>query len=104
MRRLVALAFLLAGVLLITGCGRESTRQAGARVAVEGSLRPSVYDVGRTHCTDNPSPWFVEHEATVFICVARRRDGSCDWYRATLKNAGWEVALEQRHADCVLPF
>jgi major membrane immunogen (membrane-anchored lipoprotein) len=30
--------------------------------------------------------------------------GTCDWYQATLRNAGWEVVLDQRHAACVLPF
>ena len=43
-------------------------------------------------------------ETEVFICVAKRRDGDCDWYRATLKNAGWEVVLDERNAGCVLPF
>ena len=102
--RFVALALLLACALLLTGCGTESPRQAGARVAVAEALSASRYDRDRTRCTDNPSPWFIEHEATVFVCVARRRDGGCDWYRATLKNAGWEVVLDERHADCVLPF
>ena len=36
--RFVALAPLLAGALLLAGCGAESPRQAGARVAVEESL------------------------------------------------------------------
>jgi len=100
--RLVALALLLVGALLLTGCGTESPRQADARLAVEEALGEQ-YDRDRTRCTDNPSPWFIEREATVFICVARRREGGCDWYRATLKNAGWEVVLDQRDADCVLP-
>ena len=79
-------------------------------IAVRSSLlyrttsKFSNRDRDRTRCTDNPSPWFIEHEATVFVCVARRRDGGCYWYRATLKNAGWEVVLDERHADCVLPF
>jgi len=38
------------------------------------------------------------------VCTARLHDGGCDLYRATLKNAGWEVALERRNAGCVLPF
>ncbi len=68
------------------------------------SLSASAYDRDRTRCTDNPSPWFVERETTVFICAARRLDGDCDWYRATLKNAGWAVSVERRNAGCVLPF
>jgi hypothetical protein len=71
---------------------------------VEESIPASQYDRDRTHCTGNPAPWFIERKADVFICAARRRDGGCDWYRATLKNAGWEVVLDQRRADCVLPF
>jgi hypothetical protein len=102
--RSVALAPLLAGALLLAGCGNESPRQSGARVAVAESLAASEYDRDRTRCTDNPSPWFIEREADVFICVARRREGGCDWYRATLQNAGWEVVLAERNADCVLPF
>lgn len=102
--RLVALTPLLAGALLLAGCGAESSRQSDARAAVEESLEASEYDRERTRCTDNPSPWFIERETAVFVCVARRRDGGCEWYRATLKNAGWEVVLAERHADCVLPF
>jgi len=74
-------------------------------VAVQESLTASSeYDGDRTRCTANPSPWFIEREADVFICVARRRAGRCDWYRATLKNAGWDVVLDRRNADCVVPF
>ena len=71
---------------------------------MEGSLQASEYDVDRTRCTDNPAPWFVERDTDVFVCAARRRDGDCDWYQATLKNAGWEVVLDERRAGCVLPF
>ena len=69
---------------LLVGCGAESPRQAGARTAVEESLSAD-YDRDRTKCTDNPSPWLIEQEATVFICAAERNGGGCDWYRATLK-------------------
>jgi hypothetical protein len=102
--RLVGLASLLACLLLLTGCGSESPRQMDARVAVQGSLSASRYKVSRTRCTDNPSAWFVERETTVFICAAYRRDGGCDWFKATLKNAGWEIVPDQRNAGCVLPF
>jgi hypothetical protein len=40
----------------------------------------------------------------VFVCAARRKDGGCDWYDATLRNAGWEVTLQRRNAGCILPF
>jgi|SRR6478752_5816289 hypothetical protein len=102
--RLAGLASLLACLLLLTGCGTESQRQAGARVAVQDKLSAARYDVAKTRCTDNPSPWFVERETSVFVCAARRRDGGCDWYQATLKNAGWEVVLDEKNAGCVLPF
>ncbi len=88
----------------LAGCGAESPREAGARTAVEEALAPADYDASRTRCTDNPAPWFIEKEADVFVCAARRRKGGCDWYRATLKNAGWEVVLERENAGCVLSF
>ena len=75
------------------GCGAESPRQSGARVAVSESLSAARYDVDRTRCTDDPSAWFIERETTVYVCAAKRRDGGCDWYQATLKNAGWDVVL-----------
>ena len=93
---------LLAAVFLV-GCGGESPREAGARIAVEDSLS-AAYDRDRTKCTDNPAPWFIEKEAAVFICAARRDDGHCDWYRATLRNAGWEVVLERQNGGCALSF
>ena len=65
--------FVLAAVFLV-GCGAESPREAGARTAVEDSLSAD-YDRDRTKCTDNPAPWFIEKEATVFICAAKRNDG-----------------------------
>ena len=102
--RLVGLASLLACLLLLTGCGTESPRQADARVAVQDEISASLYEIPRTRCTHNPSAWFVERETTVFICAAYRRKGGCDWYKATLKNAGWEVLPDERNAGCVLPF
>jgi hypothetical protein len=102
--RLAGLASLLACLLLLTGCGTESPRQADARGAVQGKISASRYDVGKTRCTDNPSAWFVERETTVFVCAAYIRNGGCDWYKATLRNAGWEVVPDERNAGCVLPF
>lgn len=98
-----ALAVLLLSAVFVVGCGSESPREAGARTAVKESLS-AEYDRDWTKCTDNPAPWFIEKEATVFICAARRNDGHCDWYRASLKNAGWEVLLERPNAGCVLSF
>jgi len=98
------LASALLTALLLTGCGSESPRQHAARVAVADSLQASEYDIDRTRCTDSPAPWFIERDTDVFVCAAKRRDGDCDWYQATLKNAGWEVVLDERKAGCVLPF
>jgi hypothetical protein len=102
--RFSGLIVLLAAALSFVGCGAGSLREAGARTAVEEALAPADYDASRTRCTDNPAPWFIEKEADVFICAARRRKGGCDWYRATLKNAGWEVVLERENAGCILSF
>ena len=75
-------------------CGAESPREAGARVARTPS-RPPTRD--RTRCTEARSGGSSSGER-VFICAAKRDDGRCDWYRATLKNAGWEVVLDGRAA------
>ena len=102
MRALVALGLiLLAG--LLAGCSTEDARQADARRAVEARVARSTEYSGDVTCTHNPRPWFVEREATVFFCVARRQEGGCDRFRATIENAGWEVVLDERDAGCSLP-
>ena len=98
------LVTLLLVLPLLTGCTRESARQAAAREAVVEKLSIMEYDTDRTRCTGNPAPWFVEKDTTVFVCAARRVDGGCDWYEAKLGNAGWDVVLQRRNAGCVLPF
>lgn len=102
MRALSALGLLLAA-LLLTGCSTEDARQADARRAVEARAATLAGYEGSVQCTHNPRPWFVEREATVFFCVARRREGGCDRFRATIENAGWDVVLEARDAGCSLP-
>lgn len=102
--RFAGLLAVVVAVALLAGCGTESPRQADARAAVNAGLGPSTYEVGETRCTGNPSSWLTEREASVFICIARKRDGSCDWYRASLRNAGWAVQLDRRDGDCVPPF
>ena len=90
---------------------RPAARGLRRRVATPGrrprrrqrSLSAASYDVDRTRCTDDPSAWFIERETTVYVCAAKRRDGGCDWYQATLKNAGWDVVLDEKNAGCVLP-
>jgi hypothetical protein len=89
---------------LLTGCTRESARQAAAREAVVEKLSIMEYDTDGTRCTGDPAPWFVEKDTTVFVCAARRVGGGCDWYEAKLGNAGWVVVLQRRNAGCVLPF
>jgi len=91
----------MAGVL--TGCSTEDARQADARRAVEARIATLTGYSGEVHCTHNPRPWFVEREATVFLCAARREEGGCDRFRATIENAGWDVVLEERDAGCSLP-
>ena len=80
---------------------RRARRAPASPSAISSAAR---YDVDRTRCTDDPAAWFIERETTVFVCAARLRDGGCDWYQATLKNAGWDVVLDEKNAGCVLPF
>lgn len=66
------------------------------------------YDPDEVHCTGNPRPWFVERQATVVICAARRVAGGCDWFRVELvPRAGGRVETgirpEAEDAGCVLP-
>jgi len=102
--RFIGLALFLSLAVLAVGCGADSPREAAAKSAVEEALPAGTYDVKRTRCTGNPAPWFIEKDADVFVCAARLRSGGCDWYRATLKNAGWEVVLERPNAGCILSF
>jgi hypothetical protein len=71
------------------------------QAAVAGSAR---YEVDDTHCTDSASTWFVKKDTQVFICAVRLARGGCDWYRATLGNAGWDVVLDTREGGCTLPM
>jgi hypothetical protein len=103
-RRSFSLLALVLVLPLLAGCRRESAREAAAREAVVEKLSILEYDTDKTHCTGNPAPWMVERDATVFVCAARRVGGGCDWYDATLKNAGWDVELQRRNAGCILPF
>ena len=104
MRILLGAAVALSLAFGLTGCSNEDLRQADARLAVQKTVASRGGYSGDVHCTGNPKPWFVEQEATVFVCVARRDDRGCDWFRASLENAGWSVALERRNGGCVAPF
>lgn len=88
---------------LLTGCSTEDARQADARRAVEARIATLAGYSDEVHCTHNPRPWFVERSATVFFCAARREEGGCDRFRATLENAGWDVVLDARNSGCILP-
>ena len=68
--RLVGLVSLLACLLLLTGCGTESPRQAGARVAVQDELSAIALRRRPDALHGHPSAWFVERETTVFVCAA----------------------------------
>ena len=106
MRGLLALSLV---VPVLAGCGgAEDDTQRFAREATESYLadRPA-YDADEVHCTGNPRPWFVERQATVLICAARRVSGGCDWFRVELTpsavGARTRIGLEAENAGCVLP-
>ncbi len=39
----------------------------------------------------------------VYICNVKTGGGLCDRYRATLTRGGFDVQLQARRVDCVLP-
>jgi hypothetical protein len=96
-------------VLVVVGCGgAEDDTQRFAREATESYVAgDSAYDAGEVHCTGNPRPWFVEHQARVVICAVRRVQGGCDWFRVKLvplaSRVTTEIRLESPNAGCVLP-
>ncbi|HEX5582085.1 hypothetical protein [Gaiella sp.] len=82
--------------------------QRFAREATESHLaNDPAYETGGVHCTGNPREWFVEQQASVAICAARRTDGGCDWYRVEFvpvrSRVGARIRLESRDAGCILP-
>jgi len=107
----VRLLLAFAVVVLVgaaTGCGAEDETQRFAREAVESHLAgEKAYEVDEVRCTANPRPWFVEAQATVVICAARKTSGGCDWFRVDFVPVAAGVApkvrLEQPDAGCVLP-
>ena len=107
-RALAAFALVFVAAV-VAGCGGpEDPTQVYAREAVESYLaRNDTYDASEVHCTGNPRPWFVERQATVVICAARRARGGCDWFRVNLASDGSRVTskvrLDAANAGCVLP-
>jgi len=93
MRRVVLLVTVL---LLATGC--TETRQRAAARAVERHVS------GQARCTKSARMLGGSPVATtVFICNVKRGDALCDRYRSTLTQQGFQVELEARGVDCVLP-
>ena len=107
----VALALIAIGcsAVVLAGCGgAEDATQRFAREATESRLATNpAYDTDEIHCTGNPRPWFVERQARVVICAARRLAGGCDWFRVELVptsiGARAKVRLDAANAGCVLP-
>ena len=98
------LTVLLPVALLLAGCTAERPEQGAARELVEIHVSQlDGYD-GEVHCTRNPRAWFVEREATVYICAARRDDGDCDWFCVTDTSPAPTVTLERPRGGCVLPL
>jgi hypothetical protein len=105
MRSVLVLALL---VPVLAGCGAEDGTQRVAREAVESYVADEpAYDAGEVRCTGNPRLWFVEEQASVVICAARKTAGGCDWFRVDLVPVGsvvtTKVRLESADAGCVLP-
>jgi hypothetical protein len=100
----LALALVLVLLVLVAaGCSTEDSRQRAVRIEVQRHVAEmSRYD-GETHCTRNPRPWFVEQEASVFICAVHLLGGGCDWFKATVAGVDVDVRLDARDAGCVLP-
>jgi hypothetical protein len=96
-------------LLVLTGCtGAEDPTQRFAREATESRLATNPdYDDDHVRCTGNPRPGFVERQARVVICAARRVEGGCDWFRVELApsttGARATIRLDSENAGCVLP-
>lgn len=104
----VVLAALACVPLLVACGGAEDPTQRFAREALQSRLSASHdYDVEEIHCTGSPRPWFVERQARVVMCAARRVEGGCDRYRVELQptavGARAAIRLEAENAGCVLP-
>lgn len=89
---------LLLGALALLAAGCTDARQGAAARAVE------THAGGTARCTRSArmlggSPV----ETTVFVCNVKRGSGLCDRYRSTMAKHGFDVTLEARRVDCVLP-
>jgi hypothetical protein len=89
--------WLLVVVVLLVGCA--SGRQLAAVDAV--SKRAPGTDVS---CTRSAHTGFVKEVPTkIFLCIAKRGANDCDHYRAELVGGRFDVALQERDGECVLP-
>jgi hypothetical protein len=89
---------LLIGAAAFLAAGCTDARQRAAADAVER------HSTGTARCTKSArilggSPV----DPTVFICNVKRASGLCDRYRSMLTQHGFDVTLQARRADCVLP-
>ena len=89
-------ALLVALVFVAAGC--TDTRQRAAARAVERHAN------GAARCTRNARMLGGGPVDThVYICNVKSGGGLCDRYRATLTRQGFDVKLQARAVDCVLP-
>jgi hypothetical protein len=89
---------LLLGAVALLAAGCTDARQREAARAVERQTS------GTARCTKSArmlggSPV----DTTVFVCNVKRSGGVCDRYRSTLRNGTFDVKLQARRVDCVLP-
>ena len=59
--------------------------------------------VQSVHCTRNARTFYVQAISTkVFICIART-GSRCDRYLAVLRGTRYDVRLQHRDVDCIVP-
>jgi len=59
--------------------------------------------VQSVHCTRNSRQFYVQATSTkVFICIART-GSRCDRYLAVRRGRRYDVRLQRRDVDCIVP-
>jgi hypothetical protein len=59
--------------------------------------------VQSVHCTRNARTFYVQAVSTkLFICIARTGK-RCDRYIAVQRGTGYDVRLQRRDVDCIVP-
>jgi hypothetical protein len=59
--------------------------------------------VQSVHCTRNPRTFYVQAVSTkIFICIAHTGK-RCDRYLAVRRAASYDVRLQRRDVDCIVP-